>query len=226
MRMPSEIKEFYLLTIPRNLPNQLTIFRLGLACLLFVILQAIGWAQKFNDSSAGFCGDLAQNISLHQSLFFNLGAMISLLALISDIADGYIARRWNLMTDFGRIADPFADKVIVVGAFVFLIPIAHSGVSAWMVVVLATREMLVDGLRGFAESRGIAFGASGWGKAKMVSQSMTIVLIMAALANFPRKPWVDVLISLLLAWTLFITVYSGALYLVAARSLLSKVPKR
>src|SRR5207248_6183850 len=143
--------------------------RLVLAAGLFVILHLIGWAQGADAPTSEF----ARTILSRRSLLLNLGAAIFVLAAISDVLDGQIARAWNLTTDFGRIADPFADKVIVSGAFLFLVPIAGSGVSAWMVAVIVARESLVDGIRGFAEGRGIAFPASFWGKAKMFLQSAT-----------------------------------------------------
>jgi len=205
-------------TLPRSLPNQITIARLVLAAVLFVILQAIGWAQTPDAAKS----ELAREVLARRSLLLNLGAAIFLLAAISDILDGQIARRWNLTTDFGRIADPFADKVIVSGAFLFLVPIAGSGVSAWMVAVIVARESLVDGIRGFAEARGIAFPASFWGKAKMVAQSATITWILLLLANAPDNPTAQLAIRILIAFTIFATLFSGLLYVLKARTLLRR----
>ncbi|HZU99581.1 MAG TPA: CDP-diacylglycerol--glycerol-3-phosphate 3-phosphatidyltransferase [Planctomycetota bacterium] len=201
--------------IPRSLPNQLTIARLVLAAILFVILHGIGWSQTHQ-------GALADWFRGQASLLLNLGAAIVALASISDILDGQIARAWNLTTDFGRIADPFADKVIVSGAFLFLVPIEGSGVSAWMVVAIVARESLVDGIRGFAESRGIAFGASWWGKAKMVCQSATIGTILVYLADARGNEIWKTVVDVFLGITIFITLYSGLLYVFQARKLLRK----
>jgi CDP-diacylglycerol--glycerol-3-phosphate 3-phosphatidyltransferase len=214
------------LALPRSLPNQITIARLVLALGLFVILQLVGWAQHaagpLGETPAGPLLDFAHDVLGRERLLLNLGTAIFAVAAISDILDGQIARRWNLTTDFGRIADPFADKVIVIGAFLFLVPIAGSGVSAWMVVVIVARESLVDGLRGFAESRGVPFPASFWGKAKMVAQCLCIGTILLMLANAPDDPKARAISTALLALTVFVTLFSGAVYLVRARKLLSR----
>jgi CDP-diacylglycerol---glycerol-3-phosphate 3-phosphatidyltransferase len=204
--------------LPRSLPNQLTIARIVLAVVLFVILHAVGWADKAENAASQF----AQGVIARRSLLLNLGAAIFFAAAISDILDGQIARRWNLTTDFGRIADPFADKVIVSGAFLFLVPIAGSGVSAWMVAVIVARESLVDGIRGFAEARGVAFPSSVWGKAKMVAQSATVILILLALANAPHDPRVRLAVQSFIAFTIFATLFSGLLYVLKARTLLRR----
>ena len=191
-----------------------------------MILQLVGWAEHATgpqgDTPAGALLDLARGVVNRERLLLNLGTAIFALAAISDILDGQIARRWNLTTDFGRIADPFADKVVVIGSFLFLVPVAASGVSAWMVVVIVARESLVDGLRGFAESRGVPFPASFWGKAKMTAQSLCIGTILLMLANAPNDPKVRAITIALLALTLLVTVISGVSYLVRARTLLRR----
>ncbi len=204
--------------LPRSLPNQITIARLVLAAILFVILHLIGWAERPESAASPFAAEVLGR----RSLLLNLGAAIFLLAAISDILDGQIARRWNLTTDFGRIADPFADKVVVSGAFLFLVPIAGSGVSAWMVAVIVARESLVDGIRGFAESKGLAFPASVWGKAKMVAQSTTVTWILLRMANFPTSELVHVVIDVAIGVTIFATLFSGLLYVFQARKLLRR----
>ncbi len=206
------------MALPKSLPNQLTILRIVLAVVLFVLLHALGWAERPENAASAF----AQGVMSRKCLLLNLGAAIFFAAAISDILDGQIARRWNLTTDFGRIADPFADKVIVSGAFLFLVPIAGSGVSAWMVAVIVARESLVDGIRGFAEARGIAFPSSVWGKAKMVFQSATVILILLALANAPHDPRVQIAVQGFIAFTIFATLFSGLLYVLKARTLLRR----
>ena len=85
--------------------------------------------------------------------------------------------------------DPFADKVIVCGAFIMLVPLEGSQVPSWMVVIILARELLVDGLRGFAESEGIAFPASFGGELKMFLQSACVCAIFLVMANFPAATW-------------------------------------
>lgn len=200
--------------LPRNLPNLITGGRLVLAVLLFALLWVVGRVQADPD------GAIARHAASSERLLLDLSLVIFLLAAISDILDGQIARRWNLQTDFGRIVDPFADKVIVCGAFVMVVPLAGSQVSPWMVVVILARELLVDGLRGFAESRGIAFPASFSGKLKMVLQSTCLSWIFFALANHRGAPWADGVTQALLALTLTATLVSGLVYVLHARRVL------
>lgn len=201
--------------LPRNLPNLITGARLVLAVALFVILAGIDASHRRPE------GVIVQVFAGKDRLLLNVCLAIFVTAAISDILDGQIARRWGLQTDFGRIVDPFADKVIVCGAFVQLVPFQGAQIASWMVVVILARELLVDGLRGFAEAKGVAFPAVMSGKLKMVVQCVCLSWILGALANFEGAPWADT-VTLVLVWsTLAITVYSGLQYVVRARRVLS-----
>jgi CDP-diacylglycerol---glycerol-3-phosphate 3-phosphatidyltransferase len=204
------------MAIPRNLPNWITGSRLVLAGVVFTLLWLIGTGQDAGANPGG----LAAFARGHERLLFNVSLAIFTLAGISDVLDGYVARRWGLQTDFGRIVDPFADKVIVCGTFVLLIPLEGSQVAAWMVVLILARELLVDGLRGFAESRGIAFPASTSGKAKMFFQSISLLWVLYALGNQQGVAWAES-VGLVLLWLAVIaTLASGLTYLIRARTLL------
>lgn len=152
----------------RTLPNAITLVRLALAVVFFGVLERIDR------------GAPAEEIS-------RLGAWgmgIFATAALSDILDGYLARRWQVVTAFGRIMDPLVDKTLVLGGFIYLAspvfePIGAygmpgSGIAAWMVVVILLRELLVTGLRSYFESRGIAFPADWSGKLKMFIQSFCV----------------------------------------------------
>ena len=108
---------------PRNLPNLITGARLVLAIVLFGLLIAVEAAQR---SPQGWLGQAALG---RERLLLNISLVIFVVAAISDTLDGQIARRWGLQTDFGRIVDPFADKVIVCGTFLLLTPLAGSQVA-------------------------------------------------------------------------------------------------
>lgn len=196
--------------LPRNLPNLITGSRLVLAASLFTLLVLVDAGR----SSPG--AEWAQRIASSERLLLNVSLAIFALAALSDVLDGHIARRWGLQTDFGRIADPFADKVIVCGSFVLLTPFPAARVAPWMVVVILARELLVDGLRGFAESRGVAFPATFSGKAKMFTQCVCLLWILGALANAPDAPWAGTVTLVLLTLTIAATVASGADYVARA----------
>ncbi|MBX3467363.1 MAG: CDP-diacylglycerol--glycerol-3-phosphate 3-phosphatidyltransferase [Planctomycetes bacterium] len=208
------------MTLPRNLPNLITGSRLVLAVALFVILGGIDAALRHADV-ADPLHRVVKGFGAHDRLLLNVCLAIFVTAAISDILDGHIARRWGLQTDFGRIVDPFADKVIVCGAFVQLVPFREAQIASWMVVVILARELLVDGLRGFAESRGVAFPAMASGKLKMTLQSACISWILFALANLSGEPWAR-WVTLTLVWSaLAVTVFSGLQYVFHARRVLS-----
>ncbi len=133
-----------------NVPNQVTISRVALTVVLFVLL--------------GFGYYLASLI-------------VFLIAAGTDWIDGYWARKYGQVTQLGRILDPFADKLIVCGTFIYLAAApqladgrAASGIAAWMAVLIMGRELIVTALRSFIENRGGDFSAKWAGKWKMVAQ--------------------------------------------------------
>lgn len=172
----------------QHVPNLLTGSRLVLAAVFFVML---GYYQHEGR------GD---------PWLLNSAFLIYLVALITDFLDGYLARRWHAEGAFGRVVDPFVDKVLVLGSFIFfagknfviqdlILEQGHavkvvktiSGIAPWMVVLILSRELLVTSLRGLAESGGAAFGAVMSGKIKMVLQSATILVILVYVNYFERR---------------------------------------
>lgn len=181
-----------------NVPNLITITRLVLAFVLFGMIYAEGlWISS---------------------------AVLFVAAVATDAIDGYIARRYGLITTLGRILDPFVDKIIVCGAFVFLLERSEaSGVNAWMVIAVIGREMLVTSLRGFLEQLGHDFSASISGKLKMFLQSAALTLSLLSLSplvlNYGGSPFL--LARDILLWTATaVTVYSGWIYVQRAITLL------
>ncbi len=152
-----------------KLPNALTAARLVMAALFFVLLALF---------------DASSPDSMPWVLLVAMGLFV--VAAATDFLDGYLARRWNAVSVFGRVMDPFADKILVLGAFVMLAgpnfeteaEAMLSGVAPWMVVTIIARELLVTSLRGLCESRGISFSAVRAGKLKMVAQSVSVPLIL------------------------------------------------
>lgn len=182
-----------------NAPNIITISRLVLSVVLFALISL--WQ---GDS----CGIAA--------------AILFAIAVFTDALDGYLARKYNLITQLGRILDPFADKVIVLGTAIFLVERPTSGVNAAMVVIILGRELLVTGLRSFLEQHGKDFSANLIGKLKMVLQS--VALIVALLSMSPQFRFSGFLIARdVLLWSaVAITVYSGWIYILRAMQLMKK----
>ncbi|MGO8752458.1 MAG: CDP-diacylglycerol--glycerol-3-phosphate 3-phosphatidyltransferase [Thermoguttaceae bacterium] len=182
-----------------NLPNQLTTARLILAVIMFGL---IAWEH------------------------YTASTVLFIIAAGTDWLDGYFARKYNQVTNLGRILDPFADKVIVCGTFIFLIAIPQTlatpwGLRPWMVVAIVGRELLVTALRSFIEDRGSDFSAQWSGKVKMVLQCLSAVVCLvflelakASVSDAPEWLWLLLVASV---WsTVIVTVYSGLVYVLAA----------
>lgn len=152
-------------------------------------------------------------------------AALFAVAAVTDALDGYLARKWNVVSRFGRIVDPFADKVLVLGAFVMLAgpafalpspdgPRTLSGVEPWMAIVILARELLVTSLRGLAEGQGVDFSALKAGKLKMIAQSIAVPLVLVLLAMSAGAPGEGVrLANRGIGWTVtLLTVWSAIPY--------------
>jgi CDP-diacylglycerol--glycerol-3-phosphate 3-phosphatidyltransferase len=149
---------------------------------------------------------------------------VFVLAASTDWVDGYIARKTGQVTRLGRILDPFADKVIVCGVFIYLAAVDSSGIRPWMAVVVVGRELLVTALRGYLEQHGKDFSAQMPGKLKMVLQCAAamagmLAAIYAASEN-TVPPWLSFTASGLAWLAVLSTVYSGAIYVAAALRLM------
>ena len=199
----------------RHVPNALTASRLLLALVFFTLLALYQYEGR---------GD---------PWLLNIAFLIYVVALVTDFLDGYLARKWKVEGAFGRIVDPFVDKILVLGTFIFfagknfIIPDTSgadvvrtiTGVAPGIVVILLARELLVTSLRGDAESSGQAFGAVFAGKVKMGFQSGTILGILVYVNYHAWKwpqPYADIAyyIREFGIWgTVIITLYSSIQYL-------------
>lgn len=141
-----------------NLPNKLTTLRIALAFVFLFLLWAPFTFSKF------------------------AAWIVFVLAVISDIYDGRIARRYGIVTDFGKLMDPVADKIIICAAFISFVQLKATHVPAWMVVIIISREFIVTSVRLLALSKGQVLAAGRWGKHKTVSQAFSIMTILTFLA--------------------------------------------
>ncbi len=186
-----------------NLPNQLTAARLALSIVLFGFLV---WE----------C--------------YLIGLVLFVIAASTDWLDGYYARKYGQVTTLGRILDPFADKVIICGTFIFLAAAPKMidewwGVQAWMVVVIVGRELLVTALRSFLEERGADFSAKMSGKLKMVLQCIAagVSLFYLHWAGIGEPAaWCGCLLAISVWSAVLLTVYSGIGYVLTAVKLLKQ----
>ena len=142
--------------------------------------------------------------------------VIFIIASLTDAADGYIARKYDLTSNFGKLMDPLADKVLVFSAFVCLVELGH--IPGWMVIVMLARELLITGLRSVAVSGGIVIAAGFSGKLKTVFQMLAIIAMLFRNQPFERF---GLPVAAVLLWiALILTVYSGVEYVTRNSKLL------
>ncbi len=182
-----------------NLPNLITVSRLLLAGILFALI------------------DSGRRPLLSAALF--------VFAASTDFLDGWLARRHGQVTTLGRILDPFVDKIIVGGTFLFLLTpggTGSSGVTAWMAIIVIGREMFVSSLRGFLEQQGRDFSASLIGKIKMVLQCVALTAALLSLVPELRGTALLVARDSLLWLAVAVTIWSGLVYIVRGIRLLNE----
>ncbi len=170
-----------------NIPNALTIFRIAVVPFIIALLYFPG-----------------KTSCLLATLFF-------LVAILTDLADGFIARKYNLVTNFGKFLDPLADKILIASVMIMLVEL--SWIPAWIAIIVIVREIMVTGLRAIAADKGHVIAADRYGKLKTILQSVALVPLIY------HYPFLDVDLSLianvLLYIALVLTVFSGWNYLVS-----------
>lgn len=197
--------------VARHVPNLITVSRLILSIIFFVML-----AHASSELETG------------PSVYLHVATVVYLVAALTDWLDGYLARKWNATSVFGRVVDPFVDKVLVLGAFAYFAGPSFTtiragqietltGVSPTFVLILLAREFLVTTLRGVAEGSGTNFAAAMSGKVKMVVQCVTIFLVLAYVNYRPELlrggyehaarivrdvcVWATLIVTIASAWT-------------------------
>ncbi|MEI3038149.1 MAG: CDP-diacylglycerol--glycerol-3-phosphate 3-phosphatidyltransferase [Victivallales bacterium] len=187
----------------KNLPNRITLSRI-LLIFVFVALANI------RSDSVGF---FIPTVSPESAQVCHIIAyIVAILAAFTDMLDGYLARRFHLESDFGRLVDPLADKIFVVGTFVMMAE--YKLMPGWIIIVVLTREFMVTGLRMLATHKGVVISADKWGKLKTILQMISLLIGGAAWVQMfdihQKTIWV-VWYILLLVMTL-VTILSGIGY--------------
>ncbi len=169
-----------------NLPNKLTVLRV-------ILIPFFVAAVLFDEGDS--------------QIFRYLAASIFIVASLTDMLDGKIARKYNLVTNFGKFMDPLADKLLVCAALICLVELEQ--LPAWMVIVIVSREFIISGFRLVAAEQGIVIAASYWGKFKTTFQMVMIIVLILDLGG------VFDLIGQILVWiSLILTVVSLIDYLI------------
>lgn len=173
-----------------NVPNSLTVSRLGLAVVVFALIAGA---------------------------YYSAALVTFAVASLTDALDGYFARRLGQASAIGRQLDPLVDKVIVIGTLVYLLPLPfpRTGLAPWMVAAVVTRELIVSALRSLIEGRGEPFGARMAGKLKTCLQCFSIGAILLLLTGEWSSAWAWARDGLTWA-AVGLTIYSGFGYLILA----------
>ena len=174
-----------------NLPNKLTVVRV-IMILPFVIL-------------------MLKEMNLAALLVF-------VVASLTDLADGKIARKYNLVTNFGKFMDPLADKLLVCAALILLVELGR--IPAWVVLIIISREFIISGFRLIASDNNVVIAASYWGKFKTVFQMIMVCLMIADI------PQLQIVTTICMWVALALTVISLVDYLVKNWSVMGTVPKK
>ena len=191
-----------------NIANKLTILRIILTFVFMFFLSFQGWIPKV------------------------IALVVFLLAALSDLFDGRIAHKRNMVTDFGKLMDPIADKILVLAAFIAFVQMGL--IKDWMVMIIISREILITSLRLFALNKGKVLSAGKAGKQKTVSQMVVIFFIMGfiifkevKLRFFTWNPgWEKIFhqgIDVLMWITVALTLYSGFTYLWGNRKIIANI---
>ena len=169
------------------LPNAVTLGRLAAVPIIVGLLTVCGNGRPFISA---------------------VTAMIYLAAALTDLLDGYLARKYNLVSTLGKFLDPLADKLLVASALIMLIPLGR--VPAWMVFLILAREIAVTGLRAIAAEKGLVIAASDSGKRKTLAKNIALFCL---LWHYPLL-WADTALvgTVIIYVALAITYWSGALY--------------
>lgn len=163
-----------------NLPNKLTILRTIMIPFFLIFLYTDFWGRG--------------NAYVAVAIF--------ILASLTDLLDGKIARKYNLVTNFGKFMDPLADKLLVCSALIALVDIGK--IAAWIVIVIIAREFIISGFRLVASDNGVVIAASNWGKFKTTFQ---MIMIIALIIDLPI-PYMNVINNILVYVALLLTVIS------------------
>lgn len=176
-----------------NLPNKLTVLRVCMIPFFVVMLLLNGGENQ---------------------TYRYIAAAIFIVASLTDMLDGKIARKYNLVTNFGKFMDPLADKLLVCSALICLVDLKQ--LPAWMVIVIISREFIISGFRLVASDNGIVIAASYWGKFKTTFQMISVILLIV------RIPALTVLTQICVWTALVLTIISLVDYIAKNHKVLTE----
>ncbi len=183
-----------------NLPNKLTILR-TILIVPFVILLLGG--------NAGWFGEVTLMTDM-------IALLVFVVASLTDLLDGKIARKYNLVTNFGKFMDPLADKLLVCSALIALIELER--IPSWVVIIIIAREFIISGFRLIASDNGVVIAASYWGKFKTTFQMIFVGMMISGLGAY--YVWFQIIQTALMYVALLLTIISLIDYLYKNRAVM------
>ncbi len=168
-----------------NLPNKLTLARVIMIPVFLVVLLS---------------GIVTEPLNRY------IAVVIFIIASFTDYLDGHLARKYNLVTNFGKFMDPLADKLLVAAALISMVELED--IAAWIVIVIISREFIITGFRLIAVETGVVIAASMWGKAKTVSQMIMIIIVLSGAFQG------NIIEQILIYVSAVLTIISGVDYIV------------
>lgn len=172
-----------------NLPNKLTMARVIMIPVFLVVLLS---------------GVIPEPMNRY------IAVIIFIVASFTDYLDGHIARKYNLVTNFGKFMDPLADKLLVAAAIISMVELGD--IAAWIVIVIISREFIITGFRLIAVEANVVIAASWWGKTKTFSQMAMIIVVLSGIGG--------ILGQILIYASTILTIISGVDYIVKNKSVL------
>lgn len=182
-----------------GLANKVTVSRLILTGIYLILLYSI-----------------TLNPVLPNDLFLWILIFILFLAIaLLDIVDGYLARLYNEVSSFGRMLDPFVDKIFIISSYIIFgsYGVTNEILPVWMVILILFRELLIQGIRHYIEGQGVEFGANVFGKQKMLYQSIVLGGLILYVAYFNKFIIYKVLLKTLTYLMFITTIASGMIYI-------------
>ncbi len=183
-----------------GLANKVTVSRLILTGIYLIVLY-----------------NLTLNPVLPNNLFLWTAVFILFLAIaVLDIVDGYLARLYNEVSSFGRMLDPFVDKIFIISSYIIFgsYELTREILPVWMVILILFRELLIQGIRYYIEGLGVEFGANFLGKQKMLFQSVVLGGLILYIAYFDRFILYKVLLKTITYLMFITTIFSGVVYII------------
>lgn len=186
-----------------NLANKITLARVILVPVFIILIMA--------SQIPGLAGLVADG-TISQNVLNWCALAVFIIASMTDFLDGYIARKYNMISNFGKFMDPLADKLLVCSALICLLALGR--INVFLVLIIIARDFIISGFRLVASDKGVVIAANMWGKVKT---TMQMVMIGFMIPNLPLLHWICVILS----WVvLFLTVYSLMDYLIRNRGVL------